>query len=76
MNEADLLYPFVNGLVFCGVGRRVTPIAPENNVRRHHCPSGSPALIRGGRLRMGVDVVVQANSKRTFREVQISEIWG
>ena len=68
MNKADLLYPFVNGLVFCGVGRRVTPFAPENDVRRHHYPSGSPALIRGGRLRMGMDVVMRANSsqKRTF----------
>jgi hypothetical protein len=46
MKKADLLFPFVNGLVFWGVGSRVTPFAPEKYVRRHNYPSGSPAQIR------------------------------
>ena len=62
MKKTDALYAFVNGLVFCGVGRRVTPFAPENDVRRHHYRSRTPALMRAGRLRMGMDVVMRTNS--------------
>jgi len=71
MKKTDLLYAFVDGLVFCEVRRRVTPSDPENDVRRHHYPSRSPALIRRRRLRMSMDVVMQANSSqiRTFMRI-------
>ncbi len=46
MKKANRLYPFVTGLVF--------PVCSENDVRRHHYPSRSAALIREGSLRMGI----------------------
>jgi len=78
MNEADLLYPFVNGLVFCGVGRRVTPFAPENDVRRHHYCSRTPAPIRAGGFEwvwMWTCERIQVKGESS-REPQISEIRG